>query len=43
LQAGLEQVNELMKQTLNILQTEACQLSALLRLPFAERALISMN
>jgi len=36
-------MDKLMKALLNMLQTEACELPALLRLPFADRALISMN
>lgn len=32
-----------MNQALNMLQTEACELPALLRLPAADRALISMR
>jgi len=40
-------MESLMNQTLNMLQTEACELSALLRLTFAGfasvRALISMD
>ncbi len=39
---NLNEMDELMRQTLNMVQTEACELSALLRLPFADRALISM-
>jgi hypothetical protein len=42
-----ELMDELMNQALNMLQTEACELSALLRLPNlsfnSDRALISMD
>jgi len=35
-------MDDLMNQVLNILQTEACELPALMRLQFMDRALISI-